>query len=572
MGEPVEAGRHQAGPERVVRVVPDVAGIDSKRFDYLAPAGTPIGSLVRVTLHGRRVGAWVVDVDVEPPAGVALRPVNKVSSLGPPREVIDVAEWASWRWAGRLSTLLRTASPPKNVTGLPLPGRRAPMHGPGRLTPGVVRTPPAHDGFEHVMAAAALGDALVLCPSVERASMAAMRLKRAGAPVALVPREWAKAAAGGSVVVGARAAAWAPAPFLAAVVVLDAHDEVYQEERTPTWNAWQVAAERARRAGVPCTLVTPCPTLEQLAWGPLTAPSRADERAGWPVLEVVDRRKEDPRSGLFSERLVALVRSGRRVVCILNRKGRAKLLACAACGEVARCERCQASVESVESDRLHCRRCGLDRPVVCQNCGAQRLKLLRLGVARVREELEALAGTPVAEVTADTDEVPDARVLVGTEALLHRLGEVDSVAFLDFDQELLAPRYRAAEQALSLLARAGRLVGGRHEAGGNRVLVQTRAPQHEVLQAAVFGDPARLAAVEQGRRQALGMPPFGALALVSGEPAAEFVAAVEGVDKLGPDEGRWLLRAPDHTALCNALAAAPRPGGRLRVEVDPLRV
>ena len=35
----------------------------------------------------------------------------------------------------------------------------------------------------------------------------------------------------------------------------------------------------------------------------------------------------------------------------------------------------------------------------------------------------------------------------------------DAVAFLDFDQELLAPRYRAAEQALALLARAARLVG-----------------------------------------------------------------------------------------------------------------
>ena len=36
--------------------------------------------------------------------------------------------------------------------------------------------------------------------------------------------------------------------------------------------------------------------------------------------------------------------------------------------------------------------------------------------------------------------------------------------------------------------------------------------------------------------------------------------------------GRWLLRAPDHRTLCDALAAAPRPTGRVRVEVDPLRV
>ena len=58
---------------------------------------------------------------------------------------------------------------------------------------------------------------------------------------------WAQAAAGWPVVVGARAAAWAPVPALAAAVVLDAHDEAYQEERTPTFNA----AAGGGRAGGP---------------------------------------------------------------------------------------------------------------------------------------------------------------------------------------------------------------------------------------------------------------------------------------------------------------------------------
>jgi len=558
-------------------VVPDVAGID-KRFDYLAPADTPVGALVRITLNGRRVGAWVVETGVTPPAGVTLKPVNKVSSLGPPQDVIDVAEWASWRWAGRVRWLLKSASPPVSVRGLPAP----PAPGPPIVVPHslpvgerlVVRTPPGDDGFWAVAAAAARGNALVLAPSVSAAAFLAARLRRMGVPVALMPRDWGRAAAGGCVVVGVRSAAWAPVPGLSAVVVLDAHDEVYQEESAPTWNAWQVAAERARRAGVQCLLLTPCPTLEQLAWGTLVTTTRSDERAGWAVLDIVDQRKEDPRSGLFSPRLVALLRGGGRVACILNRKGRAKLLACAACGELARCERCQASVESWESAALRCRRCGLERPVVCQNCGAQKLKLLRLGVSRVREEVEALAGEPVGDVTGESDEVPAARVLVGTEALLHRLDSVDAVAFLDIDQELLAPRYRAGEQALALLARASRLVGGRGSGTGGRVLVQTRVPHHEVLDAALHGDPGRLVAVEKERRQALGMPPFVALALVSGEAAGLFVEGLvssEAVDVLGPDEGRWLVRAPDHDTLCSALAAAPRPAGRLRVEVDPLR-
>jgi len=144
------------------------------------------------------------------------------------------------------------------------------------------------------------------------------------------------------------------------------------------------------------------------------------------------------------------------------------------------------------------------------------------------------------------------------------------VAFLEFDQELLAPRYRAAEQALALLARASRLVRGR----AGRVLVQTRTPDHEVLRAAMHADPGLLADAEAARREVLGFPPARALAALSGEAADSFADSCRtaGLEVLGPTDGRWLLRAADHTTLCNALAAVPRPTGRLRVEVDPIRL
>jgi primosomal protein N' len=67
---------------------------------------------------------------------------------------------------------------------------------------------------------------------------------------------------------------------------------------------------------------------------------------------------------------------------------------------------------------LECPQCGLTRPVVCASCGSTVLKQLRIGVARAKEELEAVAGRPVGEVTASTKELPGEDVLVGTEALL----------------------------------------------------------------------------------------------------------------------------------------------------------
>jgi hypothetical protein len=35
---------------------------------------------------------------------------------------------------------------------------------------------------------------------------------------------------------------------------------------------------------------------------------------------------------------------------------------------------------------------------------------------------------------------------------------------------------------------------------------------------------------------------------------------------------RWLVRAEDNAVLCDALAEAPRPTERVRIEVDPVDV
>jgi primosomal protein N' (replication factor Y) len=384
-----------------------------------------------------------------------------------------------------------------------------------------------------------------------------------------VPDQWAEAAAGGRTVVGARSAAFAPCPGVAAVVVLDAHDEAHQSEASPTWSSVVVARERARRAGVPCALVTPTPTAVLDRVRRHVVPSRRTERNGWPVVDIVDRRPDDPRTGLWSSRLAHALEDVTDAVLLLNRKGRARLLACASCRETARCERCSGSVaEQVTGDGLVCTRCGLTRPRVCQSCGAGALRVLRVGVSRAREELEALTGRPVAEVTGESSEIPDGGLVIGTEAVLHRVPRADLVAFVDADTELLATRIGAAEATLALLARAARLVGGRSD--GGRILVQTRLPDHPALQAAVHADPARLLAAEADVRASLRFPPAVAMARISGVAAAAFVELLDhpALGISDPVDGRWLVRAPDSHQLADALAK-PRPPGKLRLEVDP---
>jgi primosomal protein N' (replication factor Y) len=305
---------------------------------------------------------------------------------------------------------------------------------------------------------------------------------------------------------------------------------------------------------------------------------------------------------MFSEEFVRLARAvldeaaaraRGPLVCVYNRTGGARLLACRHCGELACCARCGAAVNQPKGEELfRCPRCDETRPVVCAHCGRLRMKTLRAGVSRLREELAALLGVEVGEVAGPQaagppSAVADTPVLIGTEAVLHRVRRAAAVAFLDIDLHLLAPRLSATEETLALFVRAARLVGARGtDAPWARVQVQTRAPDHPLLQAVERGDPTPVLAEEVGIRRTSALPPFAALALVSGALAPAYadelgrqlhaatgappVAGAPAVTLAPLGDDRFLLRADAHGPLCDLLARTPRPSGRgLRVEVDP---
>jgi primosomal protein N' (replication factor Y) len=617
----------QAPLGRVVGVLPDVTGVD-KIFSYLVPCALAdqvvIGSIVRVPLGSRRVRGWVIE-EQETPSDVALREIHSFVSLAATKELVELARFGVWRYSGRLRAFLVAASPDHNVrelrsarvgndtitevAGSPEIGsangavigavigdavRGALREGSDvlRLSPGTPRLDIARAGIASLRARTAGASVVVLVP--ERADVERLvgLLRGEGEDVATYPEEWERSRAGASVVVGTRSAVFAPVERLSGLLVLDAHDEAYTNERTPTWQAPVLARERARISGVGCLLVSPTPSLDLIGELPAYHVAAEIERAGWPRLEILDRRGDDPRSGLFSPALTEIVRGARRaepsrpVVAVLNRTGRARLLACGACGSLVVCENCGAALREREREAgdagtseqaLICPRCDLARPKICLECHSTRLKSLRVGVSRVADEFAALIGEPAAEVTSATGDVHRTGLLVGTEAVLHRVRTASLVIWLDFDQELGANRLRGAEQALALIARSGRLVGPRSAgiAGyPRRVVIQTRLPDHLVLQAATAGDPELFSAAERETRQRLRLPPFAALALLSGEEADEVAGFLrsEADVEVGESAGGYLIRASDEDVLADALAGASAPSRQVRIEVDPIRV
>src|ERR1700734_2516542 len=230
-----------AGAARVVRVRTEVAAV-AKTFDYSVPAGwrdeVRIGTRVRAPFHGRTVRGWVVDEDAGSPDGVEVLPLKSWLGWGPPPALVDLAQWAAWRWAGPASFFLRTASPATLVRGPPPAPALVPAAGASPAWPDdleltrpgvtVVRQPPLTDPIDLVVSVledpavrARAGSVLVLVPSSGWAERLTARLERRGYPVA---GSWEQARAGWPVVIGSRAGAWAPVPRLAAAVVLDAHD------------------------------------------------------------------------------------------------------------------------------------------------------------------------------------------------------------------------------------------------------------------------------------------------------------------------------------------------------------
>lgn len=586
---------------RRVGILTEVAAIE-KVLDYELPSefSGPItlGSRVRVPLHGRSVKGWIVNDASKVDMRQDIKIVKSSLGFGPPPEVIDLAHWAAWRWASQPARFLSSASPETIVRSLPTPPKFEASDPPTSplgvlgvecardLNSSVIRVGPVMDPFDILlgMVKELLEEStipkslLVLVPGKGYSRRLVARLSRRGVPAVDLADGWPAARAGWPVVVGTRRACLAPVPHLAGILILDGEDSRFFSEGAPTWNVIDMARHRSLEAKVPCVVVSSAPTALVMNGATLRELDQTAESAHWPRIEVVDLSEEDPRSGMLSSRLIEMSRaaldaesSDVAVACIVNRKGRARLVACRRCSEIARCENCESSC--VLDEKLDCPRCGTSRPVICRSCGATAMKLLRLGTAQLAVELQTLLGVNVKEITATSgpDVLRGARALVGTEAILSRVRHAKLVALLDFDHHLLAPRAGAEIAALTLIARAGRLVGGRTTPEGGAVLIQTRLLDHPVVLAAEHGDPHLVVDADVELRRQLNLPPFGSLARLKGPGAEEYATllAAKGCQSAPLGETEFVVQADSIAVLSDSLASTPRPKAGVRVGVDP---
>ncbi|MCG7903165.1 primosomal protein N' [Candidatus Thiodiazotropha endoloripes] len=365
------------------------------------------------------------------------------------------------------------------------------------------------------------------------------------------------------ILIGTRSAVFTPMPSLGLIIVDEEHDLSYKQQEGFRYNARDISLVRAQQTGCPVVLGSATPSLESLRnaqegrYRQLDLPKRAAD-ASMPSLALIDIRNGHLKGGLspaLLKHLEQTLQAGEQAMLFLNRRGYAPMLTCHACGWLTDCPRCDARMTHHRQQKLlWCHHCGHQQrePVACPSCGSPDLRPLGQGTERVEEILrQHFPKYPLARIDRDSTsrkgslekllkQVHSGSIplLIGTQMIAkgHHFPSVTLVAILDVDQGLFGADFRASERMAQLILQvAGR--AGRAERPG-RVLIQTRHPDHPLMQLLTQQGYAAFAKLAMQERQMAMLPPYAHQVLIRAEanrsdyPELFLKQLLEGCQKL----------------------------------------
>ncbi|MDG2991799.1 primosomal protein N' [Candidatus Synechococcus calcipolaris G9] len=376
-------------------------------------------------------------------------------------------------------------------------------------------------------------------------------------------------------VIGTRSAVFLPLQNLGLIILDEEHDGGYkQDQPAPCYHARTVAQWRSQLENCPLILGSATPSLDtwhQSQAGQAIYLSLPERVHGQPLppIEVIDMRQEFAQGNrsIFSKALQgALGQLGEKQeqgLLFIHRRGHSTFVSCRSCGYVMDCPYCSVSLtyhlEQLDQPaiahqlphQLRCHYCNFSQavPPACPACGSPYLKQFGSGTQRVSAELTKHF-PHLRQIRFDSDTTRkkgahrellhqfaqgEADVMVGTQMLTKGidLPQVSLVGILTADGLLNLPDYRASERTFQVLTQvAGR--SGRGERPG-RVILQTYAPEHPVIQAVQQYQWHEFAEQELASRQPLDYPPWGQLILLRLSSLNE-----NRVAETAKDLGEWL--------------------------------
>ncbi|WP_084126558.1 hypothetical protein [Demequina sp. NBRC 110054] len=226
-------------------------------------------------------------------------------------------------------------------------------------------------------------------------------------------------------VVGTRPSVMQPVPRLAHLALWDDGHTAYEDPHAPYLHARTIANMRAESEGCDLVVAGYVPSIEAVAltahhWATLEQPDTEALRTRTATIDLWDdeRRAHDGPAGRHWmppgvwRRVTEALAAG-PVAVVVPRAGYVQATACARCDAWAECRECGGSLSlPAQGADPVCTSCG--RTQVdwhCPECHGNRLAQRRQGVARVAEQLGAMAsGVQVMVSSASSGVVPDGAV------------------------------------------------------------------------------------------------------------------------------------------------------------------
>ena len=476
-------------PRRVAQVVVEspVPRLD-RLLDYWIPDELDdqivVGGRVRVPLGkggSRLIDGFVVGIVTQSTAGVSLAEIVSVLGSMP---VLTPALWelvraVSDRNCGSAADVLRVAIPKRGVRaekGRSIPPRTASGTRPSSrravaLSAGVCETEagPTTQGFHDIadLVRSVSGGVIVVVPDWRDLALLSRALgdtpylvfDSSGTPSERYTRYLDVLSGNATIVIGTRAAVYAPVVDLELLVVVDESDPLLEEPHTPYVHARDAAVVRNSLEGGELVFASVTPSVESARFIDMGFIEPSDERATRPRIVLAN---DTPDEGFSSRARIpgsawAIVRealSRGPVLVQVSRPGFTPQVVCASCRTPHRCGQCRSLLSGNREGTVLCRTCGLT-PIglICGHCSGREVSWSGNGSVRTAEELgRAFPGVPV--VVADgehrTLEIPRRPSLViatrGAEPIVS--GGYESVMIVDGDRELQRPGLRTTENCL----------------------------------------------------------------------------------------------------------------------------
>ncbi|MFC0623902.1 primosomal protein N' [Kribbella deserti] len=402
------------------------------------------------------------------------------------------------------------------------------------------------------------------------------------------------------VVIGTRAAAFAPITNLGLVAIWDDGDDSYAEPRAPYPHAREVGLLRSHKHSCAALVggfaqSTEVAALLESGWMRELVADRVTIRAASPSVHVTGESDTDlardpaARAARIPHQAFEVARDGLKtgpVLVQVPRAGYLPSLVCQTCRTPSRCTACAGALRrTAAAGPAVCGVCG--RPAEdhrCPECGDHRMRAAVVGARRTAEELgRAFPGTTIRTSGGDSmlDTVADKPALVvctpGSEPVA--AGGYSAALLLDTWLMLARPELKATEEAVRRWFNAAALV--RHDGSVMVVGEAGTAP----MQALVRWSPESYAERELEDRRTARLPPAARVAEVTGSPEAveDFLGRVrQAVTVLGPapvdDENvRAVLKVPRGMGLefakslheVQAVRSTKKVPGSVRVQIDP---